>query len=197
MNPIDLIAVPASMSSRNDRVDAAPAEAPAPGTLGQEAANALEPGRRAVLGSLLAASAASLIPPAFAVVPDVAQAAFLEASKFLTGRSSLDPAQATRLYDALAIDDPQFATSVRTLVSVVDERKIDPLRLQQVLDSEQSPLAALPRRIVTAWYVGVVGDGEKARCIAFETNLMNQIVSDKLKPPSYCHGGYGSWTEKP
>jgi len=66
-----------------------------------------------------------------------------------------------------------------------------------VLDSEKSPVAALPRKIATAWYIGVVGDGEKARCITFETNLTNVVVSDKLTPPSYCYGGYGSWAEKP
>jgi hypothetical protein len=69
--------------------------------------------------------------------------------------------------------------------------------LQHVLDNEHSALAALPRKIVTAWYLGVVGDGEKARCITFETSMMNEIVSDKLKPPSYGYGGYGSWAERP
>jgi hypothetical protein len=42
-----------------------------------------------------------------------------------------------------------------------------------------------------------VGEGDKARCLSFETNLSNELVSDKLRPPSYCYGGYGSWSEKP
>jgi hypothetical protein len=115
----------------------------------------------------------------------------------LTGRTSLDPMQASRLYEALVNDDPQFATGLQALGTLIDQRKIDPLQLQQVLDSERSPVAALPRKIATAWYIGVVGDGEKARCITFETNLTNVVVSDKLNPPSYCYGGYGSWAEKP
>jgi hypothetical protein len=164
----------------------------------QQPVDSPDPVRRALLTSLLAASAASVIPPAFAApAAGAAQDAFVSASKILTGRPSLDAAQASRLYEALVNDDPQFPTGRQALVTLIEQRKIDPLQLQHVLDSENSPVAALPRKIATAWYIGVVGDGEKARCITFETNLTNVIVSDKLKPPSYCYGGYGSWTEKP
>ena len=157
-----------------------------------------DPVRRALLTSLLAASAASVIPPALAApTTDAAHDAFLAASRILTGRSSLDPDQVSRLYDALLADDSQFAAGVQSLVTLIDQRKVDPLQLQHVLDSEHSTLAALPRKIVTAWYLGVVGEDEKARCVTFETNLTNVIVSEKLKPPSYCYGGYGSWAEKP
>ncbi len=150
------------------------------------------------MASLLAACATRVIPPAFAApAADAAGGAFLAASQILTGRASLDPAQASRLYEALLADDPGFPAEVQALVTLIEQQKIDPLQLQHVLDSEHSPLAALPRKIVTAWYIGVVGDGEKARCITFETNLTNVVVSDKLKPPSYCYGGYGSWAEKP
>jgi hypothetical protein len=56
----------------------------------------------------------------------------------------------------------------------------------------------LPRRIVTAWYTGVVGEGARARCITFETSLMHQIVADRLNPPSYCHGVMeAGWTFPP
>jgi len=164
----------------------------------QDAVDPPDPVRRALLTSLLAASAASAIRPAFAApTTDAAGDAFLAASKTLTGRSSLDATQASRLYAALLADDPQFAAGVQALVTLIDQRKIDPMQLQHLLDSQHSALAALPRKIVTAWYTGIVGDGEKARCITFETALMNVIVSDKLKPPSYCYGGYGSWAEKP
>lgn len=157
-----------------------------------------DPRRRDVLAGLLAASAAALIPPAVAApAADTARDAFLAASKVLTGRSSLDPEDAARLYEALLADDPQFATSVQALAKTLDQQKIDLSQLQHVLDTEHSPLAALPRKIVTAWYTGIVGEGEKARCITYETALMNVIVADKLRPPSYCYGAPGSWVEKP
>jgi len=157
-----------------------------------------DPVRRALLTSLLAASAVSVIPPAFAApAADAAHDAFLSASQILTGHSSLDPEQASLLYNALIADDAQFADGVQTLAKILDQRKIDLLQLQHALDNEHSLVAALPRKIVTAWYTGIVGEGEKARCITYETALMNVVVNDKLQPPSYCYGAPGSWVQKP
>jgi hypothetical protein len=164
----------------------------------QGTADSPDPVRRALLTSLFAASAASVIPPAFAVpTGDAAQNAFLSASQILTGQSSLDPEQASLLYNALIADDAQFASGVQALAKILGQPNIDLLQLQHVLDKENSPVAALPRKIVTAWYTGIVGEGEKARCITYETALMNVVVADKLQPPSYCYGAPGSWVEKP
>ena len=157
-----------------------------------------DPVRRALLTSLLAASAASVIPSAFAApTGDAAQNAFISASQILTGQSSLDPEQASLLYNALIADDTQFVSGVQALAKILGQPNIDLLQLQHVLDNENSPVAALPRKIVTAWYTGIVGEGEKARCITYETALMNVVVADKLQPPSYCYGAPGSWAEKP
>lgn len=164
----------------------------------RETADSPDPVRRALLTSLLAASAASVIPPAFAApAADAAQNTFLSASQILTGQSSLDPEQASLLYNALIADDAEFADGVQTLAKILDQRKIDLLQLQHMLDNEHSPVAALPKKIVTAWYTGIVGEGEKARCITYETALMNVVVNDQLRPPSYCFGAPGSWVEKP
>ena len=157
------------------------------------------PKRRILLGGALAASAAALIPAAFAAAGDAtaAGAAFLSISKALCGHDPLNPDDAARLCNALIAEDAQFAEGVQELAALMDRRKMDPLKLQQALDDEHSPLAALPRKVVRAWYLGVVGEDDKARCLSFETNLSNELVSDKLRPPSYCYGGYGSWAEKP
>jgi hypothetical protein len=147
---------------------------------------------------LLAASAVSVIPQAFAApTADAAKNAFLSASQILTGHSSLDPDQASLLYNALIADDPQFAVRVQELATILDQQQIDLLQLQHALDNEHSPVAALPRKIVTAWYTGIVGESENARCVTYETALMNLVVADKLQPPSYCYGAPGSWVEKP
>lgn len=161
------------------------------------------PARRTLLAGLLAAGllsayTASLIPWALAQpAADVGHGAFLAVSALLAGRQSLDAVQATRLYDALRADDPGFPAATRALLALLNERKIDPLQLQQVLDTEHSPLAALPRKIVTAWFMGIVGSGAQARCLAYETALNAVIVADKLKPPTYAYGVYGSWAKKP
>lgn len=163
-----------------------------------ETEGAPDPTRRRVLAGLLSGYAASLIPWALAQpVADADRGAFLAVSAILAGRKALDEAQARRLYDALAADDPAFPAAASALLTLIDTRKIDPLQLQSVLDAEHAALAPLPRRILTAWYLGVVGGGERARVVAYETALNAVAVADVLKPPTYCYGVYGSWTQKP
>ncbi|WP_238552214.1 sorbitol dehydrogenase family protein [Herminiimonas sp. CN] len=162
-----------------------------------------DPARRTLLAGLLSAGllsayTASLIPWALAQpAADLDHGAFLAVSALLAGRQSLDAAQATRLYGALSADDPGFPAATRALLALLNERQIDLLQLQQVLDAEHSPLAALPRKIVTAWFMGIVGSGAKVRCLAYETALNAVVVADKLKPPTYAYGVYGSWAKKP
>ena len=157
-----------------------------------------DPDRRCILIGLTATYLFSYVPPAVAQPADAgARDAFMAVSRILTGRSALDPDQAARLYEALVADAPGIAADVQALRSFIEERKIDPAQLQQVLDAEQSPLTAVPRSIVKAWYTGIVGEAERARCVTFETSLMHVAVADRLNPPSYCYGSYGSWMDQP
>jgi len=154
--------------------------------------------RRGVLGGMVGAFAATLIPWALAQpVADAGHGSFVAVSAIIVGKSTLDAALARRLYDALTADDPGFPAAAQALLAAINDRKIDPLQLQQLLDAEKSPLAGVPRKIATAWWLGIVGSGEKARCVAFETALNAQAVSDVLKPPTYAYGAYGSWARKP
>jgi hypothetical protein len=164
------------------------------------------PDRRRLLAGMLTAYTASLIPWAVAQpVTSSGQGAFIAVSAILLGRTSLDEASATRLYDALAADDPGFPAAVQALLTFINDGQIDPAQLQATLDQRQTALAPplapalapLPRKIVTAWYLGVVGEGEQARCLAYETSLMTMVVGDRLRPPTYAYGSYGSWTSKP
>jgi len=157
-----------------------------------------DPSRRRLLASLLTAYTASLIPWALAEpVPSAGRGAFTALSAILVGRQALDSAPATRLYDTLSTDDVQFPAAAQALLALINQRHIDPLQLQGVLDGEQSPLAPLPRKIMGAWYLGVVGNGEAARCVAYESALNAMAVADVLQPPTYAYGAYGSWSNKP
>lgn len=160
--------------------------------------NAMKPTRRTLLKGLVTAYTASLIPWALAEPVDNAdQGAFVVMSAIIAGRQTLDSELAKNLYRALLTDDPGFAGAVKDLLALVSERKIDPLKLQKTLDDEKSPLAPVPRKIATAWFMGVVGDGEHARCLAYENALNAMIVADVLKPPTYAYGPYGSWARNP
>jgi len=163
-----------------------------------KSANVMKPTRRTVLKSLLTAYTASLIPWALAETVDNAdQGAFVAMSAIIAGRQTLDSELAKNLYQALIADDPTFAKGVKDLLTLVNERKIDPAQLQKMLDDEKSPLAPVPRKVATAWFMGVVGSGEHARCLAYENALNAVIVADVLKPPTYAYGPYGSWAKKP
>lgn len=94
-------------------------------------------------------------------------------------------------------DDASFFTAVGELLRFITDRGIDPAKLQTMLDDQASPLAALPRQIVTAWCLGIVGTGAAARCLAFETALNAVIVADVLRPPTYAYGPHGSWAAPP
>lgn len=154
--------------------------------------------RRLLLFGLVSSFTASMIPWALAQeATDADNGAFLALSAILVGRQSLDTAQAERLYAALVADDPGFPAAATALLGTIEERRIDPMQLQKLLDDENSPLATVPRRIVTAWYLGIVGDGAGARALAFETALNAQVVADVLKPPTYAYGPYGSWARQP
>jgi len=157
-----------------------------------------DPARRLLLFGLVSAYTASLIPWALAQeASDADNGAFLALSAILVGRQSLDTAHAERLYAALVADDPGFPAAAGALLDMIERRRIDPMQLQKTLDDEKSPLSTVPWRIVTAWYMGIVGDGAKARTLAFETALNAQAVADVLRPPTYAYGAYGSWTRKP
>jgi hypothetical protein len=159
--------------------------------------------RRTLVTTMLAAAGVTLIPgkavlaQAFATGVATAPTSFMQVSTILTGQKDLDATLAARLYAAMVGDDPGFADRHQKLHAYITEKKADPALLQKMLDAENSPLAKTPRVIVSGWYTGIVGDGERARCIAFEKNLLNVLTSDKLKPPSYSYGVYGSWVAKP
>ena len=167
-------------------------------THSNEGASPVNPGRRMVLAGLLSASAAALIPWALAEpVASAEQGAFLGVSAMLVGRQALDPVLATRLYEALVAQDSAFPAKVRALLALINMDGLQAAGLQEALDAASSPLAALPRQIASAWYLGIVGTGEAAVCVAYEQALNAAVVADVLKPPSYSYGAYGSWARKP
>ena len=165
--------------------------------------------RRLLLAGILGSYVCSFIrlPAAFAdnSAPGTATAKasqnFLTLSRLLTDKKALDPVQADRLYAAFVGVYPDFEAQLQQLLEFItaadDQAKLDLSGLQAALDAQQSPVAKLPGRIVSGWYVGVVGSGKAARCVTYETSLMYVAVADRLKPPSYAYGPYGSWGRNP
>lgn len=166
--------------------------------LGEPDEGPSNPGRRRVLAGLLTAYTASLIPWALAApVKSAGHGAFVAVSAILVGRQTLDAGLAARLHDALTAAYPHFTANAQALLAQINQQHIDPAQLQKTLDDAHSPLAPLPRRIMRAWCLGLVGEGEDTRCIAYENALDAVMVADVLKPPTYAYGPYGSWSRPP
>jgi hypothetical protein len=126
-----------------------------------------------------------------------AKADFIRLSYLLTGHPSLDASMAERLYQHMLTLYPDFTQQVRALAQFIDANHISADNLHPALLQQQPALAPLPAAILTAWYLGVVGTGKQAVCLAYENALMNQAVRDHLTPPSYAYGAYGTWATKP
>jgi len=160
--------------------------------------NVADPGRRRLLAGMLTAYTASLIPWALAApVASRNEATFLALSAILVGQTALDAELGNRLHAALVIESPRFDADAQALLTLIDSQRLDPVKLQAMLDASHSPLARLPRQIMRAWCLGLVGEVGAARCIAYENALNAVVVADVLKPPTYAYGPYGSWSKPP
>jgi len=51
--------------------------------------------------------------------------------------------------------------------------------------------------VLSAWYLGKVGEGAHARVVSYENALMFDAVSDVLVIRSYCSNRPGYWAAKP
>lgn len=156
--------------------------------------------RRQLVGGLLVAGAVQMVPWAVAVSPSPspsASPAFMALSRYLTERDDLNPHLAARMQAALQGLDSAFATRADALWQWIDSNRVALADLNARLKADKPELAALPGQVMQAWYLGIVGGGLQTRVVAYEYALNAQLVSDKLKPPTYSYGTHGSWTRNP
>jgi hypothetical protein len=124
-------------------------------------------------------------------------AAFMRLSQYLTGKNTLDVEIGHAIFANLVDGDPHFTQQVAQLNDFIASSKTPANGLQQVLDSSQPALATVPKRIMPAWYLGVVGTGAKARTVAYEQALMYPPIADVIVMPSFARGVPGYWAQPP
>lgn len=132
-----------------------------------------------------------------ASAPDADFTAFMKLSQYLTGKSTLDVEIGHAIFAGLVDQDTQFPKQVAQLNDFVATSKTPANGLQQVLDSTQPALATVPKRVMPAWYLGVVGTGLKARTVSYEQALMYPPISDVIVMPTYARGVPGYWAQPP
>jgi fructose 5-dehydrogenase small subunit len=123
--------------------------------------------------------------------------AFTSVSSRLTAKTNLNPVFAQKALSALEAAFPNFDRGVQALLNYLNARtSTDMTTLQAELNKNRPDLAPIPPRIMTAWYLGIVGDTTQ-RAIAYEQVLMFPPVSPPLNVQSYCLGPTGVWSQRP
>lgn len=159
---------------------------------------------KASLGMLAGLAAPSLIlAQAAPVAQQSAQSAsFLRLSAFLTGKSDLDPVIAARTLQALSANDANFAARLAQLdEALTAARSMGLLNDMSHFDisslGSDTALKATAVEIVSAWYLGYVGSGARAKLITYHEALMYRPTAGITTIPSYQLGGYGYWIPAP
>lgn len=118
-------------------------------------------------------------------------------SQYLTERSELSSRLAARLLAALEAQHAGLGEQMSVLWKWISTNQVALANLNTRLKAERPELAGLPGDVMQAWYLGIVGTGLQAKAVTYEFALNAQTVSDKLRPPSYAYGVYGSWASNP
>ena len=147
----------------------------------------------AALGGL--AIAASLAGPISAVAADDSVASFTQLSEFLTGYT-LDPVLGARFLAALKKRDADLDASLAALSELIKQSGVPNMDGFLALTGTDPALIKTATKVVSAWYLGVVGEPEDAELITYADSLMYRPTKGLLTVPSYGPGP-NAWGPKP
>lgn len=169
------------------------------------------PRRRFLCVSLLGATASLLAGTAIsqsassAVTPAPSAAApehFVEVSQLLTGHS-INGALADRAWLAICQHEADFPARFSQLQTAIDKAGLHDLRQWSTSAiASDAGLKATALAIVSAWYLGVVGEvkdrsEDGPSFITYESALMWSPTSDVTVIPTYARGAPGYWKSRP
>jgi len=147
----------------------------------------------AALGGL--ALAANLAGPLSAAAADGGAASFTQLSEFLTGYT-LDPVLGARFLAALEKRDPGFDKSLAALSQLIKQSGVPNMDGFLALTGTDPALTKAANKIVSAWYLGVVGEPEDSELITYAESLMYRPTKGILPIPTYGPGP-NAWGPKP
>jgi hypothetical protein len=147
----------------------------------------------AALGGL--AVAASLAGPVPAFAADDSVASFTQLSEFLTGYT-LDPVLGARFLAALKKRDADLDASLAALSGLIKQSGVPNMDGFLALTGTDPALMKTATKVVSAWYLGVVGEPEDAELITYADSLMYRPTKGLLTVPSYGPGP-NAWGPKP
>jgi hypothetical protein len=161
--------------------------------------NALALSRRSLLrGSItlgLTALVSGLVPWQSVAAAAQSDADFAGLSQFLVSRP-VSPVLAARYYAALEKRAPNFSTNVIALKQLIAEHGLKHVDDYLLLADADPSLKATATSIISAWYLGIVGEPADAELISYSNALMYRPTHGTLIIPTY-GGGPDSWGSKP
>lgn len=123
-------------------------------------------------------------------------AAFLRVSMFVTGQSDLDHETGDRFFAALSRRDASFTTKIDALLAHVEQAKFANMDAFLAATPADAALLATATSVVSAWYLGIVGDAADAELITYADALMYRPTRGILAVPTYGPGPL-AWGAKP
>lgn len=129
--------------------------------------------------------------------PPPAPSEFLALSTLLIPDLRLDEHVGARLHVALLRQDRQFARKTRALADVARKGLLTDAEALAEAVKADAVLSATLRSIVSAWYLGIVGDHLTGQVVAYDLALMQEVVRDSVVTPSYCTRAPGYWAAPP
>lgn len=147
----------------------------------------------AAVGGL--ALAANLAAPFSASAAEDGTASFTQLSEFLTGYT-LDPVLGGRFLAALRKRDAKFDASLAALSQLVKQSGVPNMDGFLALTGTDPAVLKTANTIVSAWYLGVVGEPEDRELITYAESLMYRPTKGLLTVPSYGPGP-NAWGPKP
>lgn len=120
---------------------------------------------------------------------------FITLSQFLVSRP-VNPLLAARYYRALSRRAPNFSGNVGALRQLVDGQGFKHVDEYLAQANPDPSLKATATSIISAWYLGIVGELVDAELISYSEALMYRPTHGILIIPTY-GGGPESWGAKP
>ncbi|MEJ5155100.1 sugar dehydrogenase complex small subunit [Gluconobacter wancherniae] len=152
--------------------------------------------RKLLLGGLAIGSLSAFSSLGVAASPVNSDfAGFLALSEFLTGKKDLSPILAQRYYLGLHTQFPDLPNKIATLLQEI--HAFSAKSMDDYLRRGPTPAArSTATQIVSAWYLGIIGENPHKSLIAYSKALMFLPVAGALVIPSYGAGPL-AWGGRP
>jgi len=122
-----------------------------------------------------------------------AEAPFMALSALLIAHR-LDPVIGDRLAAEMKAHQPPLSDQIDALLQLA--RSKNATQVEDFYPFADDAAKAAARRIISAWYLGVVDDVPGAKVIAYELALMFQPTADVMTIPTYAISGPNGWSAK-